>query len=571
MATVPNDWYDERNRLFRRKSELELERSTWINHWKELNQFILPRSGRFFITDRNRGDKRHNKIYDNTATRALRVLGAGLMSGATSPARPWFRLATGDPEKMKSEAVRVWLSDVTRQILKTFSLSNTYRSLHTMYEELGVYGTGAAIMMDDFETVSHMLNLNCGEYYLAANWKGDVDTMCRYFEATVENLVRQFGYNNCSTAVKNNYDRGNYGVWQPVMHIIEPRHDYDSTKRDTKNMPWKSTYFEPQASAVGVLRESGMREFRALTPRWNVRSGDVYGDSPGMETLGHIKEAQHNKLMKATAIDYQVRPPLQIPTTLKNSSQKRLPGGEYYYDQTTQGGGVRSAFEVRLDLNALQNDIMDIRAQINESFYKDLFLMLSSDAALSGKLTATQVAEIHEEKLLMLGPVIERLHNELLQRLVDMHFTRLLETGLLPPPPEEMQGEDLNVEFVSILAQAQRSVNTNSIDRLVSNIGAIAQYKPGILDKFDEDEYVDMYADMLGVDPSLIVPDDKVALIRKARADEQRAQMQAAQLANTADAASKLAQAPTDGKNALTDVMSQLQGYSTPGPAQTPV
>lgn len=570
MSTVPNNWYDERNRLFRRKSEMELERSTWISHWKELNQFILPRSGRFFMTDRNKGDKRHNHIYDNTATRALRVLGAGLMSGATSPARPWFRLATGDPEKMKSDAVKLWLSDVTRMILDVMSRANTYRSLHTMYEELGVYGTASAIMMDDPKTLTHMLNLNCGEYYLAANWKGDVDTVCRYFEQTVENIVREFGYANCSVAVQNNYDRGNYGVWHPIMHIIEPRHDYNPEKLDTKNMPWKSTYFEPQSSAVGVLRESGMREFRALAPRWNCRSGDVYGDSPGMETLGHIKEAQHNRLMKGTAIDYQVRPPLQIPTSLKNSPQKRLPGGEYYYDQTTQGGGVRPAFEVRLDLNALQSDIVDIRSQIDDSFYKDLFLALSSEAAMTGKLTATQVAEIHEEKLLMLGPVIERLHNELLQRMVDMHFTRLLETGLLPPPPEELQGEDLNVEFVSILAQAQRAVNTNAVDRLVSNIGAIAAFKPGILDKFDEDEYVDQYADMLGVDPSLIVPDSKVALVRKARADEQRQAMQLQKMQVGADTASKLAGAPTDSKNALTDVMSGLQGYSTPGPSQTP-
>jgi hypothetical protein len=179
-------------------------------------------------------------------------------------------------------------------------------------------------------------------------------------------------------------------------------------------------------------------------------------------------------------------------------------------------------------------------------------------------MTATEVAERHEEKLLMLGPVLERLHNELLDPLVSMTFTRMLESGLVPPPPEELQGMDLNVEFVSMLAQAQRAVSTNSVDRFVGNLGQIATFKPNVLDKFDEDKWADAYADMLGVDPELIVAEDKVALIRDQRAKAQAA-AQASALANQgADTASKLAGAPTDNKNALTDVTQMFSGYTTP-------
>lgn len=162
----------------------------------------------------------------------------------------------------------------------------------------------------------------------------------------------------------------------------------------------------------------------------------------------------------------------------------------------------------------------------------------------------------------MLGPVLERLHNEVLDPLIETTFDRMIETGVVPPPPEELQGVELNVEFVSMLAQAQRAVSTNSVDRFVNNLGAIAAVKPNILDKFDEDKWADIYSDMLGVDPELIVPDDKVALVRKARADQQAAMQQAALTEQTASAANKLANAPTGTQNALTDVMRNLQGYS---------
>ena len=94
-----------------RWSSLKSERASWKAHWQEITTYLLPRNGRYFVEDRNRGERRHNAIYDSTATRALRVLGAGMMAGATSPARPWFKLATADPELNKYDPVERWLFD----------------------------------------------------------------------------------------------------------------------------------------------------------------------------------------------------------------------------------------------------------------------------------------------------------------------------------------------------------------------------------------------------------------------------------------------------------------------------
>lgn len=543
-----------------RWAALKTERATWFSHWKDLSDNILPRSGRYFVQDRNKGWKRHNAIYDSTATKALRVLAAGLMSGLTSPAKPWFRLSTGTPELAENHAVAVWLSDVTEIMLMVFQRSNTYRVLHSMYEELGTFGTAAAIMAHDYDDVIHLYPLTIGEYAVATNWKGQVTTLYREFQKTVGELVTEFGYKNCSKSVQNMFDRGALDAWVTVIHAVEPRTDRDATKRDAKNMPWKSVYFELGQDPDKYLRESGYKTFCALVPRWSVSGGDVYGNSPGMDALGDIRQLQHQQLRKAQGIDYQTNPPLQVPTSLKNRDVERLPGGVTFVDQVGAQNSIRTAFDVNLNLQHLLEDIQDVRQRINSCFYSDLFLMLANQS--DARMTATEVAERHEEKMLVLGPVLERLQNELLNPLIEFTFDAIMEAGILPPPPQEMQGQNLNVELMSMLAQAQRAMGTNSIDRFIGTVGSVAQFKPEVLDKINGDKLIDIYADSLGVDPELLLGDEDLQAIRQQRADQQAAMQKSAMFNQAADTAQKLASARTDQPSALTDMTQQFSGYT---------
>lgn len=549
-----------RDKLQSRWGGLKSERESWMEHWQDISENLLPRSGRFIVTDQNLGTKRHNRILDNTGTRALRVLAAGMMAGMTSPARPWFRLTTSDPQLDESAGVKTWLADVTRIMQMIFAKSNTYRALHAMYEELGAFGTASSIALPDFETVIHNNVLTIGEYAMTVDPRGNVNTLYREFQMTAGQMVAEFGKDKCSLSVRNMYDRGNLENWVTVMHAIEPRADRDLTKRDAKNMAWRSVYFEPGSNDAMFLRESGFRRFPALSPRWATGGGDVYGNSPAMEALGDIKQLQHQQLRKSQGIDYKTNPPIQVPTGFKGNEINTLPGGISYVDVANPTGGIRSAFEVNIDLSHLLEDIQDVRERVKASFYADLFLMLAGGDLRN--MTATEVAERHEEKLLMLGPVLERLHNEILDPLISMTFDRMVEAGVVPPPPEEMQGMELNVEFVSMLAQAQRAIATNSVDRFVMNLGAVAQFKPNVLDKFDEDRWADAYADMLGIDPELIVPGDKVALIRQQRAQAAQAAQQAEQMQQGAAAAKDLAAAKTGEASALTSVMDAFAGYT---------
>ena len=553
--------------VIQRWGQLKTERSSWFMHWSEITQYLLPRNGRYFVQDRNRGQRRHNNIFDSTGTKALNTLAAGMMAGMTSPARPWFRMATADPDQMKSGPTKVWLNDVTNIILDVFQKGNTYRSLHAVYKELGAFGTAATVVLEDHTDVMRHYTLTAGEYCIATDWRGNVTTLYREFQKTTGELVKEFGREKCSAAVQSMYDRGNLDAWVTIIHAIEPREDRDPSKRDNLNMPFRSVYYEIGGEKDKPLRESGFKNFPALAPRWDVAGGDVYGNSPGMEALGDVKQLQQEQLRKSQAIDYMTKPPLQMPSSMKNREVDGLPGGISYLD-STQSPGTRNLFQVQLDLNHLLADVQDVRSRINSSFYADLFLMLANQT--DARMTATEVAERHEEKMLMLGPVLERLNDELLSPLVNMTFDRALEAGILPPPPPELQGTQINVEFVSMLAQAQRAVGTNSIDRYTNSMGMIAQFKPEVLDNFDSDKWADIYGDMLGVDPNLIVASDKVAMVRQQRAKQQAAAQQAATNNQRAQTAQTLSQTPTQGgsSTALNDMMNQFSGYGSPSPEQ---
>lgn len=550
----------DRPKYLTRWGYLKTERASWFAHWQEISTRLLPRAGRFFVQDRNKGNKRHNQIYDSTATQALSILSAGMMSGMTSPARPWFRLTTGDDDLDAYQPVKVWLDQVSRLMLKIFQSSNTYRALHSMYEELGSFGTAASIMVPDFQSVIHHHPLTAGEYAITTDWRGDVTTLYREFQKTVGQIVKAFGYKACSPTVQNLYDRGNLEAWVTLIHAIEPRADRDPSKNDPQNMAWKSVYFEIGGNQQHCLRESGFRRFPALVPRWVVRGGDIYGESPAMTALGDINQLQHEQLRKAQGIDYKTKPPLQAPTSMKNRDVEMLPGGISYVDMANPHGGIRTAFEATIDLSHLMADIQDVRERIRSCFFADLFLMLANQT--DTRMTATEVAERHEEKLLMLGPVLERLQNELLDPLIENTFDAIVEAGIAPPPPEELQGRPLNVDLIGMLAQAQRAVATNSIDRFVGNLGAVAQFKPEVLDRFNTDRWVEIYSDSLGLDPQIIIPADQAQAIREQRAQAQAQAQQAALAEQQASTAQKLASAKTDQPNALTDTTRAFQGYS---------
>ncbi|MCY0607540.1 portal protein [Klebsiella pneumoniae] len=540
-----------KEQLQKQQAQLTNDRSSFDPHWRELSDFINPRGSRFLVTDVNRDDRRNTKIVDPTATLAARTLSSGMMSGITSPARPWFKLATPDPDMMDYGPVKLWLEVVQRRMNEVFNKSNIYQSLPLLYASLGNYSTGAMAVLEDDSDVIRTMMFPIGSYYMANSARGSVDTCFRKFSMTVRQLVMEFGLNNVSDSVKGMWDSGNYESWIEVIHAVYPNIDRDTAKLNSKNKPVKSVYYEVGGDSDKLLRESGFDEFPIMAPRWEVNGEDVYGSScPGMIALGQVKALQLEQKRKSQLIDKATNPPMVGPSSLRNQRVSLLPGDITYIDQVTGQDGLKPAYLVNPNTADLLADIQDTRQIINSAYFVDLFMMLQNINTRSMPVEA--VIEMKEEKLLMLGPVLERLNDECLNPLIDRTFSIMARKNLLPPPPDVLQGMPLRIEYISVMAQAQKSIGLSSLSSTVGFIGQLAQAKPEALDKLNVDQAVDAFAEMSGVSPTVIVPQEQVEQVREQRAQQQQQQQMVAMGMAAAQGAKTLSEAQTEDPSVLT-------------------
>lgn len=544
-----------KGRLTKQLGQLETERNSFEPHWRDLSDFINPRGSRFLTSDVNRGDRRNTKIVDPTASMANRTLSSGMMSGITSPARPWFRLATPDPAMMNYGPVKQWLEVVQNRMNDMFNKSNLYQSLPIMYSSLGTYGTAAMAVLEDNEDIIRTYPFPLGSFYIANSPRLSVDTAYRKFSMTVRQLVMEFGIDKVSSSVKGMWESGTYEKWIDVVHAVYPNMDRDTGKLDAKNKRVKSVYYEEGGDSDKVLRESGFDDFPILAPRWEVNGEDVYGSScPGMLALGQVKALQLEQRRKSQLIDKATNPPMVGPSSLKNQRVSLLPGDITYIDQMSSQDGFKPAYLVNPNTADLLADIQDTRSIINSSYFVDLFMMLQNVNTRSMPVEA--VIEMKEEKLLMLGPVLERLNDEFLDPLIDRAFSIMVSKNLLPQPPDVMQGMPLRIEYISVMAQAQKSIGLGSLERFVGFVGGLAQAKPEALDKINVDQAIDSYAEMSGVSPTVVVPAEDVQQIREDR-QQQIQQQQAMQMGM---AAAQGAKTLSEAKTADPSVLSAMAG-----------
>jgi hypothetical protein len=561
----------KRGAIFLRWKRLEDDRSSWRSHWIEISDYLIPRRGRYLLESQNsKGRKRNTKIVDNTGGQSLRTLAAGMMSGMTSPARPWFRLQTPDPEMMDAAGVKDWLGQSERIIRTILTRSNFYNSASTIYTELGAFGTGALYRRRHPTDIVSFRPFTAGEYVIAEDEYGNVDTLGREFTMSVSQVVEQFviqrdgteDWSNVSKTVKRLWDQKNYDERIEIIHLIQPRRmeERDLTRPlDPKNKAFMDVYMEKGADGDKLLQENGFDRFPAYCPRWDVLGGDVYGVSPGMEYLGDIKQLQHEQKRKAQAIDKMVNPPMVGSLSLKGKPSTVLPGGTTYVDPQQGSQGFQPAYTVQPRINEMMMDIQEVQGRIQRGFYADLFaMMINSDRRM---MTATEVAERHEEKLVLLGPVLQRLNTELLDPLIEDVFLFAYEAGMLPPPPPAIEGVDLEVKYISLLAQAQEAVAAASIERTFSFAGNLSAVFPDIVDNLNADEAIRSYGEILGTSPDIMREADQVeAIAAQQRRDAQQAEQQMMQLQQGAQAAKVLSEADTQSPNALTAL---LQGRGT--------
>lgn len=502
--------------LLKRFASLQNQRETWESHWQEIADYVVPRKADV-TKKRSPGDKRAELIFDGTAIHAAELLSASLHGMLTNASTSWFGLRYTDRELNGDDEAREWLQGVEDVMYQAFNRSNFQEQIHELYHDLITFGTAVMFVDKDDEQQIRFSTRHIAECYVTEDEKGRVDTVYRKFKMPGKAVVARFGDEKLSSKIINKINENPYDMVE-LVHAVFRRQDRDPTKITAENKPIASIYMEPAEKVV--LSESGFDEFPYMAPRFLKASFEVgYGRSPAMTALADIKML--NKMSEVTirAAQKQVDPPLLVPDDGFMLPIRTVPGGLNFY---------RSGTRDRLEpLNIGANNPLGLnmeeqrRQAIRSAFYVDQLIL-----GQGPQMTATEVVQRTEEKMRLLGPVLGRLQAELLQPLIDRVYNLLARQQAFEPAPEFMEGINIDIEYVSPLAMAQRQGDIQAMTRLLELMMPLTQLDPSIMDYIDADGVSKHLIKTLAIPATAVRGDREVAIKRQER---QAAQQQAAE------------------------------------------
>lgn len=571
-----------RDRALRVWSETKRERDLWLPVWRDAVDFVVPWRGRF-MPQKGRPEGRDfgADIVNSVATRSVTTGAAGMMSSLTSPARPWFRLTTADTRLAEVGSVKQYLDLVQRLIQWVFARSNIHNELHVCYRDLLAIGTAPLYVDEDPDDVIRAYVLPVGQYGLACNSRQRVDSCGRDRQMTVRQMLQAFGEERCSQRVRKLKRDGNLNQSVDVVHLVVPNEDLIPGAFGTNGKRWLSLWMETAEPAPGdppFLARRGYNQFPVMAGRWEVTgTEDVYGHAAVREVMPDIKQLQHVDTKKIELIDKVLTPPVQSPPGVDYPSM--LTGAMTVLPAGSTGAKIEPIYEP--PHQAVQEGraaVAELEYRIRQGLHEDLWRAIldrAPDTTQPGRVgpsrTAYEIAALQQERLTLLGPNVERMHNELLSPLIKRTVAILAERQQLPPPPRELvealvAGDDVKIEYLSVLAQAQRLLGLGSLERFASIVRALApDLNDPLWDKVDRDEFIDQASDMLGTPPSVVRSDEDVMDMRLVRARRQKEAEQAAQMESAAKAARDLGQTPASGDTALSRIVSAQYGPAVQG------
>ena len=512
--------------LDRRYKTLGTQRSNWEKHWQELADYMLPRKADI-TKKRTQGDKRTELIFDGTAIHAVELLSSSLHGMLTSPSTPWFSMRYRNPDLQRNDAANEWLELCIDQMYKAFNRSNFQQEIHELYYDLVVFGT-AAFYVEGNKDGLRFSARHIAEVTVAEDQSGTVDTVYRKFKMTSRAAAQRFGEENLPTQMTKDLKDDPHKE-HDLIHVVYPRGE--SKGKIAKDKPVASVYYH--AESKKLISEGGFDDFPFMVPRFVKDSVSTYGRSPAMNALPDVKML--NKMSETTirAAQKQIDPPLMVPDDGFVLPVRTTPGALNFYRT-----GTRDRLEP-LQIGANNPLGLNMEEQrrnaIRQAFYVDQLLMSQGPA-----MTATEVLQRNEEKMRLLGPVLGRLQSELLQPLISRSFALLLRNGLLPAAPEQLQGQDIDIEYVSPLAKAQKLTDLQSMLRGFEVMMQVAEIAP-VMDYLDSDKLVQYLVEVTGIPARVIRSDEEVAEVRRQQEQAQAEQQEMQQQMMTAEAANQVA------------------------------
>lgn len=516
------------------------ERDPWLPQWQELTDFVMPNRGGDFTAQRGPGQKRMQRVFDSTAIWCNEVFAAGMHALLSSPYMRFFVYQTENARVNRMPAARLWLDEVSEAIYGAFAnpLTGWMTATDQLYLDEGCLGTAVMLALDSARSTVNFSTRHLARCVIAENDEGEVDLLFLDWEWTAKQAVQYWNGKDRPAAppkVKEAFAKDPNKKLR-FLHAIKPRIDRIAGRSDGRNKAWGSWYvsFEDKA----IIDEGGFDEFPAVAPRLSKISGELWGRGRGWTALPDIKQLNVMDTTVVKGAQKVVDPPLQVPHQGFISPIRTLPGGINYYEagSTDRVEPIRTGGDVRLGLDMLQSK----QRRIAQIFYVDLLTMVLNpeDPSGAGKgVTATWVLHWRDQAMQRLSPVLARMQQEFLGRIIPRTARLLMRRGLIRPPPEEMRGQKLRLEYVSPIALMQRATELEAIDRWIAHLAQLGQMDPVAPMLMDVEKAGRLYAERLNVPQGVIRNTVALQEVRRRSVELQRQQMEAGQMAQLAETA----------------------------------
>jgi hypothetical protein len=528
-----------RERYRKRHQDLLGTRSPIEVTWRKISEVMAP--DRLHLDPQsqaqNQGKRNNTRIYNGTGVQALDTLAAGMQAGVTPAWQKWHALTLADKDLAKHPAVKRHLEARRDAHSQALLASNFYyATANCVYPDLGSFATSAFFLEkyvdddDDGFVRLHFNEMCVGEYALAVDAFGRVNTCYRDIWRSCHNIIERFGLKNVSKKIREAYDKGNYSQLFHVVHAVQPNDEYETGMLDRHGMKFASCWFEPEADGADkdrFLEERGYRSFPVVAPRWSVQAGETYGRGPGWKVLGDLLALQHKEVGLATLYDLVRQQPLNVPEGIGRVAVK--PGAINH----SPAGETHVKVEPSIDVAAVhatighaKEDILRDEDRVREGMYVDLFKKLIADQRNQPK-TAEEIRALEREKMSMLGPVLQNLDVTMLEPVIEGVDRVLAENGMLPEIPPELQGMAINIEFQSVLHQVQQVPRLGAIRTLVGELVGLANAgHPEVLDKINADVIADHILVITGAPVDSLLSKEEVEPIRQQKAEQEQAARQ---------------------------------------------
>lgn len=538
-----------------RRNELNQDFAVVEPLYKQLTTLFSPYSSRFSL-DEIDVLKSSKKIIDSLPYEVRRNFRSGMVTGVTSEADNWFRLSVFGITKPSLE-VRRYLSNLELLFRTILSSGNFYSMQPQIYDDFGVYGLACHAVNRSYDNVINFVKIPVGSFRYSKNNDGKIDTFVRIYQMSASQLQRDFGYEKLSQQVKNAIDNKKFTQKFTVVHFVETNENYNKKLVWAKNKKFISVIYEPsQSDPKAFLSVSGYDYMPYVVYESNNNGECNYPcESCGINALPDLNQLFSMIKDKMKTIKKKINPALRGGSAYKNKSRENI---EYYVDEAN-GIGVQKAYEVEIQLAELSNEINSKIESIKKHFYNDLFAMIINVQA-KGQRTATEISELKEEKVALVAPTLNQVHDGLNQ-LFDILFEVCNSVGLLPPAPDEIQGSELKVDLVSTLAQAQKVSKLAGIERVGSLVTNIAStLRPATKDKIKWLDMIDYYADAGNFPPELLNDNDYIEEIEKQQLEEAKQQQEQQQMLQAVEQGSKIID-NIGGKDLLGTQLAERFGY----------